>query len=65
MVADCHALVGDADGCLDWLRSAVDRGLINFPLLAQFDPFLESVRGSAAFESLLDEVEVRWKALEV
>jgi eukaryotic-like serine/threonine-protein kinase len=64
MAAGCFAAVGDKETALGLLRNAIDRGLLNFPLLAQFDPFLEPLRGDAEFESLVTGVEARWKALE-
>jgi non-specific serine/threonine protein kinase len=64
MAAQSFALVGRRDEALDWLRSAVDHGFINHPLLARDDPFLASVRGTPAFQQLLAEVEDRWNAFE-
>ncbi|HEX6203404.1 MAG TPA: tetratricopeptide repeat protein [Thermoanaerobaculia bacterium] len=64
IAAGCFAAVGEKDTALDLLANAVARGLLNFPLLAQFDPFLEPLRGEPAFEALVGEVEGRWKALE-
>jgi len=64
MVAQCHALLGDKDEALDWLRSAVEHGFINYPLLSTHDPFLESLRGDEEFEKILEGVEERWNAFE-
>jgi eukaryotic-like serine/threonine-protein kinase len=64
MAAGCFATVGEKETALSLLAAAVDRGLLNFPLLAQFDPFLEPLRGDPGFEALAAEVEGRWKALE-
>lgn len=64
MVAQCHAMLGDGDEAVGWLRSAVDHGFINYPLLAEHDPHLESIRADAGFQELLAEVEARWRAFE-
>jgi disulfide oxidoreductase YuzD len=34
---------------LDWLENAVDRGFINYPFLAEKDPFLQNIRGEERF----------------
>ena len=47
---------------LGWLRTAVDSGLINHPLLAKHDSLLESLRGDASFEDLMQQVQRRWQA---
>ena len=46
-----------------WLRICVTRGFVNYPFLAERDPFLESVRGDAAFQGLMGEVRQRWEAI--
>ncbi len=33
------------------------------PFLAEYDPFLEDVRGEPGFRKLLDEVRPRWDAV--
>jgi hypothetical protein len=48
-----------------WLHEAVDRGFINYPMLASKDAFLESLRGDAEYESLMRQVERRWRAIEI
>jgi len=65
MIAQCHALLGDAEAAIDWLGSAVEQGFINHPLLAEHDPFLDSLRGEPAFQEILAGVEESWNAFEV
>ncbi len=52
------ALLGDHDGAIAWLRRAANNG---FPCAPQFasDPFLARLRGHAAFEALVAELEER------
>src|SRR4029079_2391824 len=38
-LADGHGLIGQHDGSLRWLRTAVAQGFINHPYLATHDPF--------------------------
>jgi serine/threonine protein kinase/tetratricopeptide (TPR) repeat protein len=63
-LADGHALIGHRDAALRWLRSAVDRGFLNYPYLATRDPFLEALRSDPAFVELMQQVKRRWEALE-
>jgi TolB-like protein len=62
MLADGYALAGRRDDAIRWLREAVDRGLINSPLLATRDLFLESLRGDAEYQELMQQVYRRWQA---
>jgi TolB-like protein len=60
-LADGYALIGRRDDALRWLRGAVQQGFINYPFLTR-DPFLESLRGEAEFQALMQHVERRWRA---
>jgi hypothetical protein len=55
-----YALIGRRDDALRWLREAVGQGLINYPLIER-DPFLESLRGDAEYEALMQQVKQRWQ----
>ena len=50
---------------LDWLEHSVDRGFNNYPLLAEIDPFLASIRGEDRFKTLVQRVKSEWENLEV
>jgi non-specific serine/threonine protein kinase len=56
-----YALIGRRNEALHWLRQAVGQGLINYPALSS-DPLLESLRGDAEYEALMDRVKQRWQA---
>jgi serine/threonine protein kinase len=62
-VADAYALIDRRGDALRWVRAAVDRGFINYPFLAEFDPFLGNVRSDPGFKQLLAEVKPRWEAV--
>ncbi|HEX6324515.1 MAG TPA: tetratricopeptide repeat protein [Vicinamibacterales bacterium] len=64
-LAHGYAMAGDADRAVDWLATAADRGFINYPFLAEHDPLLRPLRGSAKFDGLLDQIRRRWQAFEV
>jgi non-specific serine/threonine protein kinase len=63
-LAQGYALAGMPDPAIDWLGIAVDRGFINYPFLAQYDPFLKRLRGDDRFKALLATVRKRWEAFE-
>ena len=45
-LAEGYAMAGEAERAIHWLSVAVDRGYINYPFLARYDPCLERVRAS-------------------
>jgi alkanesulfonate monooxygenase SsuD/methylene tetrahydromethanopterin reductase-like flavin-dependent oxidoreductase (luciferase family) len=55
------ALVGEKEQALDWLEHWIDRGAINYPMLAQGDPLLEPLRGEPRFQRLLDRIRPEWE----
>jgi eukaryotic-like serine/threonine-protein kinase len=61
-LADGYALLNQPDKALYWLRSAIERGFINYPYLAEIDPFLESLRANEDCATLLEQVRQRWQA---
>jgi len=64
-VAECYALIDNADQALHWLDRAVSRGFVNYPLIAELDPFLASVRRDPRFASLRQSVKGKWEQGEV
>jgi hypothetical protein len=61
--ADAFAAIGRPDDAIHWVANAVDRGFINYPFLAEYDPFLETVRREPGFTRLLAAVKPRWEAV--
>ena len=64
MLADGYALIGHRDDSLRWLKRAVDQGFINYPILSTLDPLLESIRGDAEYQALMQQVQRRWQAFD-
>jgi hypothetical protein len=64
-LANCFALINDKTESLYWLEHAVDKGLINYPLLSRDDPFLENVRDDERFRKLMERVKYEWEHFEI
>jgi TolB-like protein/Tfp pilus assembly protein PilF len=60
-VADILALAGLKEEALDWLSNAVDRGFINYPIIAEHDPALESIRGEPRFRDIAARAKYEWE----
>ena len=63
-VAECHALLDDIAGALEWLERSVELGMINFPFLNEHDPLLAPLRTEGRFQDLMERVKRDWEALE-
>jgi hypothetical protein len=50
---------------LEFLENAVNRGLINYPLISEIDPLLENIRGEERFKKLMERVKYEWENFEV
>jgi len=61
--ADAYASIGNHEDAIRWVTNAIEHGFINYPFLAEHDPFLASVRGDPGFKQLLAEVKPRWEAV--
>jgi len=61
LVAGGLALVGEREKALDWLERWVDRGSINYPMLANDDPLVERLRRERRFQRLRDRVRPEWE----
>jgi serine/threonine protein kinase len=60
-----YAYLGERDLALDWLENAVNRGMFNYPLFAEHDPFLEKIRAEERFKKLMERVKHEWEHFEV
>ncbi len=58
------ALAGDRERAVHWISIAVDRGFINYPFLAEHDPFLRKLARHPPYIELLELVRRRWQAFE-
>jgi tetratricopeptide (TPR) repeat protein len=60
-LAQGFAWAGMRVPALKWLRTAIDRGFINYPFLARHDPSFRTLRGDPKFKELLAVVRDRWE----
>ena len=60
--AQGHAMSGEHEKAMEWMRRALAIGFANYPLLALYDPLLHSLRGAPSFDDLLREVHEAWSA---
>ena len=63
--ATFYSYLGDKEKSLEFLENAVNRGFINYPLIAEQDPFLENLRDEHRFKKLLERVKYEWENFEV
>ena len=63
-MADSFALVGETDAALDSVARMIELGIINYPFLAQYEPFFSSIRSEPRFGVLMEDARRRWNAFE-
>jgi len=56
-IAHCFALVGETGRALDFLETAITKGLAHPRFLGEVDPLLENLRGEERFGQLIDEAK--------
>jgi len=65
IMLDFFALINEKQEAMDWLENSIRMGVINYPLLAKYDPFLQNIRGEEWFSKRMEEVKEKWEAFEV
>ena len=63
-MADCYALVGEREAALDCIDRMIGLGMVNYPFLAQHEPFIAPVRSEPRFAELLERAKKQWDAFE-
>jgi serine/threonine protein kinase len=64
-LAEMYAVNGLPEEAMRWLQTAVQRGLVNHPLLAHYDRTLDSLRERSDFRELLHRVKREWERHQV
>ena len=62
--AEGCALLGETEKALEWLEHGLELGFINYPALAEKNPFLESLRSDPRFQKLMVRVKKEWEEFE-
>jgi serine/threonine protein kinase len=60
-----YVLLNEKEEAYKWLEHAIERGIINYPLFNELDPFLENIRGEPRFKKLMERVKHEWENFEV
>ena len=63
-MADSFALVGETEAALDAVERMIALGIINYPFLAEHEPFLSGIRSETRFGELMDQARRQWNAFE-
>ena len=63
-MADSFALVGETEAALDSVERMIELGIVNYPFLAEYEPFLASIRSAPRFGRLMEQARERWNAFE-
>jgi tetratricopeptide (TPR) repeat protein len=64
-LAGAFALLGEPDEALHWLETAINAGLVNYPMIAEHDPLLANIRGEERFKQLMVRVKKEWKEFQI
>ena len=54
------ALAGETDEALDWLENTVRIGNVNYPFWTQHNEWVDSIRSSNRFDTIMRDVEREW-----
>jgi eukaryotic-like serine/threonine-protein kinase len=65
VLAECYSLLNKQDLALSWLRKAIDKGFLNYPMIGRWDPLLANVRRHSGFNNLLRHMRMLWEKFEV
>jgi hypothetical protein len=65
LMCECYSIMEEKDESLRWLERSIDRGLFNYPLINELDPFLINIRSEDKYNELMLKVKYKWENLEV
>jgi len=63
-MADSFALVGETEAAIDSVERMIDLGIVNYPFLAEYEPFFTPLRSEPRFGRLVEQARERWNAFE-
>ncbi|MFC2124728.1 adenylate/guanylate cyclase domain-containing protein [Bacteroidota bacterium] len=59
------SLINDKKEAIHWIENSIKNGFINYPILAEKDPFLENIRSEPGYRTLMESVKHEWENFEV
>ena len=59
-IACIYALAGESEEAVKWLRTTVETGFPNYPMMVR-DPHLDRIRKDSKFIQFLDELKSKWE----
>ncbi len=63
-MAQSCALLGQTEESLVWLDNALEKGFLNYPMIARWDHTLAPIRQQPACVAILQRMKMRWEAFE-
>jgi hypothetical protein len=63
-LAAAYASAGEYEKSLDWLENSVQRGLTNYRMIGEYDPYLIRMQGNPRFEAIKDRARRGWESLQ-
>lgn len=64
-LAGYYAVMNEKELALKYIERIHEKGMINYPLLAEHDPLLENIRNEPGFKKFLKKVKKEWENFEV
>jgi eukaryotic-like serine/threonine-protein kinase len=60
-ISQVYAIGDHKQEALDWLENAINRGFINYPLIAEHDPFFRKFKDDKRFIKLTQRMKTEWE----
>jgi tetratricopeptide (TPR) repeat protein len=64
-MAECYSMINEKQLALDCIEYSIKRGMINYPFLAEKNPYLNNIRGEERFKKLMERVKYEWENFQV
>ena len=58
-----YSIIDEKERALEWLENTINRGFINYPLMAYMDPAMQNLRGEKRFWELMQDASERWEKI--
>jgi len=64
-IASFYSYLGEKEKSLEYLENAINKGFINYPLIAMHDKLLTNLHGENRFKKLMERVKYEWENFKV